>query len=547
MTDGPPDAGGRLRSLAAGFGTPDLRRVQAGWALSSVGNWGFMVMLSIYAFDEGGAAAVGLAAGLRLLPAAVAAPAASSFVDRHSRRDLIVLCSVLRGACLGVLALAVAAGAPLGAVLALAALFSILSTAHKPAQAALLPALARSPQQLAAANAVLSGIDNGGFLVGALLGGTLSALTSPQVAFATAAATFAAAAVAQRRLPRDERPEPLTPEGGEGLGHEAAAGLRALMASPQLRLVVGGFAAATVVEGATDVLVVLVALDLLEVGQAGVGYLNAAWGVGGILGGAAAAAALGRGRLALGLSAGCVLIGACLAGIAGWPSTGGVLIFLALLGVGYAVVEIAQTTLLQRLVPDDVLGRAFGVVESVYIGATGVGALLAPAFVAWLGIRGTLVALGAALALLALALWPLLARFEAAAPVGEREFGLLRGVPFLAPLAVASVENLARRAHDVPMTAGETVIRQGDHGDRFYVIAEGEVEVSEDGRLRRRETAGDFFGEIALLRDVPRTATVVATQPGTLLSVERGDFLAAVTGVPRSSEAAHAVIRERWR
>ena len=367
------------------------------------------------------------------------------------------------------------------------------------------------------------------------------------MAFATAAATFAAAAVAQRRLPRDERPEPLTPDGGESLGHEAAAGLRALMASPQLRLVVGGFAAATVVEGATDVLVVLVALDLLEMGQAGVGYLNAAWGVGGIIGGAAAAAALGRGRLALGLSAGCVLIGACLAGIAGWPATGGVLIFLALLGVGYAVVEIAQTTLLQRLVPDDVLGRAFGVVESIYIGATGAGALLAPAFVAWLGIRGTLVALGAALALLALALWPLLARFEAAAPVGEREFGLLRGVPFLAPLAVATVENLARRAHDVPMTAGETVIRQGDHGDRFYVIAEGEVEVSEDGRLRRRETAGDFFGEIALLRDVPRTATVVATQPGTLLSVERGDFLAAVTGVPRSSEAAHAVIRERWR
>ena len=309
----------------------------------------------------------------------------------------------------------------------------------------------------------------------------------------------------------------------------------------------GAFAAATVVEGATDVLIVLVALDLLDIGQAGVGYLNAAWGIGGLIGGAAAAAAPGRGRLALGLSASCVLIGACLGGLGAWAATVTAVVFLAQLGVGYAVVEIAETTLLQRLVPDDVLGRAFGVMESVYVAATGVGSLLAPVLVAAIGIRGTLIAIGSGLAVLALALWPLLARFEAAAPVGEREFGLLRGVPFLAPLAVATVENLALQAQVVPMSQGETVIRQGDHGDRFYVIADGEVEVTEDGRRRRRETAGDFFGEIALVRDVPRTATVVATQSGTLLALERADFLAAVSGQPRSAEAAHAVIRERWR
>src|SRR5687768_4702182 len=147
-----------------------------------------MVMLSIYAFDQGGATAVGLAAGLRLLPAAVAAPAASSFVDRHSRRRVMVLCSLLRAACLAVLAGAVAADAPLAVVLVVAVVFSIVSTAHKPAQAALLPSLARTPQQLAAANAVLSGIENGGFLVGALLGGALFALTSAELAFATVAA-----------------------------------------------------------------------------------------------------------------------------------------------------------------------------------------------------------------------------------------------------------------------------------------------------------------------------------------------------------------------
>ena len=110
------------------------------------------------------------------------------------------------------------------------------------------------------------------------------------------------------------------------------------------------------------------------------------------------------------------------------PTPAPALALLALLGVGYAFVEIAETTLLQRLVPDDVLGRAFGVVESVYIAATGVGALLAPAIVGALGVRGALAACGVALAALAVCLWPVLARFEAAAPVSEREFALLRGV-----------------------------------------------------------------------------------------------------------------------
>jgi predicted MFS family arabinose efflux permease len=458
---------------------------------------------------------------------------------------VLIWCSVLRAACLGVFALLVAADGPLAVALALAAVFSIVSTAHKPAQGALLPALCRTPQQCTAATAISSAIENGGFLAGALLGGTMSALTSPAGAFAAAGATFLAAGGLQYGLTRDARPA-LGADSDRTPAGEAAAGLQALRASRQLRLVVGGFAAATVVEGATDVLVVLVALDLLDLGQAGVGYLNAAWGIGGVLGGAAAAAVLGRGRLALGLSAGCVLIGGCLAGLGVLASTVSALVFLGVLGVGYAVVEVAQMTLLQRLVSDEVLGRAFGVVESVYVAATGLGALLAPVLVSALGIRGSLLALGAVLVALALLLWPLLAPFEAAAPVGEREFALLRRVSFLLPLPLATIENLARRARSVPMAEGQTIIRQGDPGDRFYVIADGEVEVSTDGRPRRRETAGDFFGEIALLRDVPRTATVVATRPGTLLALERDEFLSAVTGLPRSSEAAHTVVRERW-
>ena len=451
--------------------------------------------------------------------------------------------SILRAASLAVLALVVAAGGSLAAVLALAAVFSVISAVHRPAQGALLPALARTPQQVAAANAVLSAIDNGGFLIGALLAGGVAAVASPQVAFGAAAATFVLAAFAQHRLPRDSPPPAPARERGVAARWQTARARCSHRLSSEV--VVGGFAAATVVEGVTDVVIVLLALDLLHLGQPGVGYLNAAWGVGGLLGGAVAAAALVQGRLALGLTGGCVVIGCALAGIAGWPAPAPALALLALLGVGYAFVEIAETTLLQRLVPDDVLGRAFGVVESVYIAATGVGALLAPVIVGALGVRGALAACGVALAALAVCLWPVLARFEAAAPVSEREFALLRGVPFLAPLSLGTVESLALRLARVPMSAGEVIVREGDHGDRFFVIEEGEVSVSQDGRRRRLETAGEFFGEIALLRDVPRTATVVSTRAGTLLALGRDDFLSAVTGLRRSADAARAVVDER--
>ena len=546
MTEGSPAAGGRLRSLSAALGTADLRRVDIGWAASSVGNWGFMVILSIYAFEKGGAGAVGLAAGVRLMPAALFAPAAGSFVDRHSRRDVMVWSCLARTLCLTAVAGLVALDGPFAAVLCLAALFSIVATAHRPAQAALLPLLARTPQQLTATNAVLSAVDNGGFLVGALMAGTLTAATSSEAAFAVAAVIFLAAAVALQGLPRDARPPDLEDTADGGLSREAGRGLQTLIESPQLRLVVGCFAAATIVEGATDVLIVVLALDLLDLAQTGVGYLNAAWGVGGLAGGALAAVALGRGRLALGLSAGCVLIGGALAGIGAWPTTLSALGLLGLLGVGFSFVEIAQTTLLQRLVPDEVLGRAVGVVESVYVGATAIGALLAPPLVAALGLDVALIALGAGLALVAVCLAPALARFEAAVPIGEEEFGLLRGVPFLAPLAVATVENLAQRVEHLSIEKGQTVIQQGDHGDRFYVIAEGEVEVRVDGQRHALEDRGDFFGEIALLHDVARTATVVSTRPGRLLALDREHFLAAVTGQPRSTEAARAVVRERW-
>ncbi len=532
----------RLAVRAAGdaLGTPALRRLQAAWAACSVGGWAFFVTLSIYAYDAGGAALVGVAAVARMAPAALAAPAMSVLGDRHSRRDVLLWLALARSLVLAAAAAGVALGAPAAFVLALAALFTAIGTGHKPAQAALLPALADEPRQLAAANALWSTVDSVGFLAGALAGGLVVAAGGVGLALALTAIAFAAAGVALAGIPADVH-RPIVPEGRA----EVVEGFRAVASERGLRLVVGVLGVSTLVEGAIDVLVVLVALQLLGLGAAGVGWLNSAWAFGGIVGGAAAVLVLGRGRNARGLLLAALLIGAPLAALGAVPHTPVALAGLVVLGVGYAVLEVAGLTLVQRLASDAVLSRAFGVVEGTYWLTTGLGSLLAPALVAAAGLRAALLVVGAVLPVVVLARWRAIAQLEARAPVPEREYALLRGLAMFAPLSVARLEDVARHTALVHAPAGAEIVREGDPGDRFYVIAGGAVEVTEGGVFRRVEEAGDCFGEIALLRDVPRTATVTALTDVELLALDRAPFLAALSRERRALSAGHALAAER--
>jgi MFS family permease len=300
----PPRPDSFRQTLADALGTADLRRIQTAWALTSFALWAYSVILAVYAYEQGGATAVALAALVRMVPAGLAAPVAGLVIDRGSRRDVLLVTDVARAFALAGTAVTVAAGAPLAVVLVLGAVFTVLQTAHNPAQVALFPVLATTPRQIAASNAVANSVDSAGILVGSLLGGVLVAATSPESAFAVTAGLFVVAAWPLARVSRDAVPEHRELVDQDGALREVLSGFSTVVGDDSLRLVVGLLAAGSFVEGAFDVLIVLLAIELLGLGGAGVGWLNAAWGVGGLVAGAVAISLLGRGRLAAGLASG---------------------------------------------------------------------------------------------------------------------------------------------------------------------------------------------------------------------------------------------------
>ncbi len=530
--------------LGTTFRNPNLRRIQLAWMGSVVGNWSYSVALAVYAYRQGGPAAVGLVAVIRLLPSALAAPFVAVAADRFRRARVMVAADLIRAPLMGVAALTILWDGPAPVVYAAAGLASVVGTAFRPAQAALLPSLARTPEELSAANVASSTVESVGSFLGPALGGLLLAATSAEVVFAVNGLSFVWSALMVARIRAETAPaaveRPLRPP----FSQELAAGFRALGADRGLRLVVGLYAAQTLVAGAFGVLVVVTALELLEIGEAGVGFLNSAVGIGGLLGAFVALTLAARGRLALDFGLGVALYGGPLALVALWAEPGFVLALLVVCGIGNTLTDISALTLMQRAVPDDVLARVFGVLESILLASIGAGALVAPLLVATLGARGALIATGLLLPAVVL----LSSRGLAAVSVGSRvepgRLALLARHPIFAPLPSATLERLAGRLVVETASAGDAIVRLGEEGARFYLIEEGELE-ADAGQGPVVLEPGVGFGEIALLRDVPRTATVTARTPVKLLVLERSDFLGAVTQDARSSGAADALVAGR--
>ncbi len=531
----------RLGAVRVVFANPDLRRLQLAWVGAVAADFAYSVAISVYAHGIGGAKAVGLVWLLRTIPPAIGAPFVALLGDRYSGGKVILAGNIALAVLGGATALAIATGTPAAAVYGLSIVVALVTTVFWPAQAALLPLLSRSPAELTTANTASITLEGVGSFVGPALCGVLLAATSVEIAVAMTAAVFLAAAFPSARI-RSPNAAPVT-EARRFRARDVLGSFTAIGGHPGLRTLVGYYGAWALAQGALNVLTVVLALDVLDIGDGGVGLLTAAVGVGGLAGALASLALAGTRRLTPYLAAGSVAFGAPLCLLALRPGVALTVLLLGALGMGNLVVDVATLTLLQRTAPEAVLVRVLGVVEGLWVASFGVGAILVPALIDQLGIRTVLAIAGAILPVSALLAWRRLRAIDAAAPAAE-PLELLRSVPFLASLPAPTVERLAGKLVLIRLAVGSEVFRQGDPGDRFYIVRDGRATLAVDGRPVSTLGPGDFFGEIAILRDTTRTATVSAASELELFALDRASFLSAVVGSSERS-VAEGVVDER--
>jgi MFS family permease len=530
-----------LAALTAAVRNRDIRRVELAWGAAIAAEWAHFVAFGVFAYEEGGVSGVGIAGLVRLLPAALVAPFAASLGDRFPRERFLLVMTLLASAALAGSAVAFYANLEL-LVFAFAAVLGLAVTLIRPALQALLPSLARTPEELIASNAATSTIESLGTLLGPVLAGLLVAGADAGLVFAIGAGALALAAIPLWRVRVEGRVSlPLAVDEGGAL-QVLSAGFRTIARARGARLVVALIVAQTFVRGCLNVLIVVVAFRVLDAGAEAVGYMTAAIGAGGLFG-AVGAMTLGGRRLAVAFGLALVFWGLPIALIGSSADLAFAVGMLAVVGAANSVEDVAGFTLLQRLVPDQLLTRVLGVTWSLAMGGVAIGSIAAPVLVEAVGPRAALVVVGCVLPLLSLGAYRQLVQIDrAVTPAPELE--LIDHVPIFAPLSLAAKERLAANLVPLSVDAGQLVIVTGEVGDRFYIVRDGELEISAAGTHKTAHQA-DYFGEIALLRDVPRTATVKAVTDTMLYALQREDFLAAVTGHRAAHAAAHAVAEER--
>jgi MFS family permease len=479
-----------------------------------------------------------------MVPAAVALPFGSIVTDRYARHRVLVVVYTAQAVLLAGVAATIAADGPRALVFILVVLVGVAAAPCRPAQLAITPVIARSPEELVAANVTQTTFEGLASLLGPALAGALLALSGPALALAAAAAGAGASALLIAGVATGADPTRAARRRHEAVLVSLAGGAKELGRRPDLVAVIGGFWAQTLVRGMLNVYVVTLALTTLGLSEGGAGFLSGAFGAGVVLGALVTTTLVGRRRLSRPFALGLVLWGLPLVAIGLWPTAVVAVAALVVSGVGNAELDVAGFTLMQRLADDRVLGRVFGVMYLGILATVGIGSILAPLVIDAIGIRGAVAASGALLPVVAAILYRRLSQMDARTSVPEG-LEILSAVPLFEPLPPTCLEKLARSASRELLVSGATIVREGDPGDTFYVVVDGTLRVDADGDRLGDLEAGDFFGEIALLRDVPRTATVTAVTETTLLAVQRLDFLAAILGTLESAEAVEDVVTHR--
>ena len=523
---------------------PDLRRLEIAWTLSIAAQWALLIGLLVYSYDVGGSLAVGVLGVARMLPTLVGVPLATSLGDRHSRARLLLGVYLVALASAGVAAVALARDVPVWAVFLVAAVNAVAAGAIRPLQNALLPSLARAPEELIAANVATSGGEAIGVLVGPAVGGVLIAF-GPAVAAMAGAAGMLLATVALTRIRTRPAHAPGAPAQRRAESAGVSAGFAAVRRLSGPFLVMAVFGVQPFIRGALTVLSVVTSIELLGLGEPGVGLLSSAIGVGGIVGAFATIALIGRSRMVIFFALGLVFWGLPIAVIGLVPAAVVALLAMGVVGASNAVLDVAGFTLLQRTIPNDVRARVLGLFEGYVAAMFGLGGIVAPLLLGAFGTRGALIVTGAILPVLTIATWRGTSRADALAIVPERQLRLLRGVPMFQALPITVIEQLADSLTPLRLAAGDILMLQGEPGDRFVLVESGTLDVEQDGIVIRSVGPGGFCGEIALLRGVPRTATVRATSEVAAFALDSASFVAAVTGDQAALGSAQRVVEAR--
>jgi MFS family permease len=529
--------------LREALGNREIRLAETAWMLGIAAEGAFVVALLVYAYQAGGIVEVGLASLARTLPAGLLAPFIAGLADRVPRHRLLLAVHAARGTAVAFLALSAAMGGGAAVLLGLALVEGILASLHRPSNAALLPALARAPEELVASNVISGAGENIGSLVGPATAAGLVSLFGVVAALAAPAFAFAGAALAISLVRPAAQPSHGVATGRNGW-RRALGGLVALREHPSAAVLAGIGMTQTFVRGAMTVMLVAAAAQLMSLGEQGIGVLQAAIGLGGIAGAVAGSAFAGRRRLSGAMVLGLVLWGLPITVIGLVPNAVVAVVVLAVLGIGNAVFDVGLFSLVQRNVPNSVRGSVFGACEGIFMLGVALGSLAGPFMVQLAGLRGGLVVTGLILPLLAFLAAPAIRRADTAAVVPERQMRLLRGVTMFQPLPLTVVEQIAGSLEPMAFQPQQAVCVEGDPGDRFFIIDAGHAEVEQSGAVLRHLAEGDSFGEIALLRSVPRTATVRAEDALQTFALKRLDFVSAVTGNPRSAMVADGLIQE---
>lgn len=522
-----------------------LRSLEAIVGLCSFASYGCWLAVLVFAFDRGGAREAGIVAAAVLVPAIVLGPAGPLLAARRRpHRILGYTCAGLFVAHVGT-AWAMFAGRAWAAYAGEAVIAALL-TVPRPVAHALLPRLARSAQDVVAASGAVTTVDQLGRFVGPLAGGLMLSRWSPGAVFvagavATALATAACATLATAGHDAvDDGTDDGTDE-GERRGANLDA-RRVLVTSASVRWVVGVMTLGSVAAGVVDVLSVTFAHERANGGSGSAGWLLAGFGLGAFLGAVASVPLLGGRRMVVPLLATGVAMGAPFVVFVAPIGLAVAFVLTVVAGAGAALSWLVGLVTLQRHQSSASLSAVLGVVEAVGLAGLALGSfafaqlLSATSFTVALATSGAVVVGATALATLRLAPSRVLDE-----PPPAAVFHRLADDEVFASLPLPALERLARSAEELHVTEGHVLTRQGEPGDRYYVLVAGSVDVHVNGVAHERMTAGMSFGEVAVLHDIPRLATVTALDDVRVLCIGRDAFLEAIGVSPTGRSRAHAI------